>query len=187
MSSEKELEAFNRLFSYKEKFIRFAQSYVHDPALAEDYVIDALLYYWENRHKLDEDSNVPAYILTIVKHKCLDYLQHRKMREEVESRLLSDAQWELNTNIATLKAFEPYQIFTEETERLVRHALELLPERTREIFLMSRAQNLSHKEIAERLGISPKGVEFHIAKALKVLRAELKDYLPVFLYYLMLH
>lgn len=187
MSNEKELDDFNRLFSYKEKFIRFAQSYVHDSSIAEDFVIDSLLYYWENRHKLAEDSNVPAYVLTVLKHKCLDYLQHRKMREEVESRLLSDAQWELNTNIATLEAFEPYQIFTEETERLVEHALGLLPQRTREIFLMSRADNMSYKEIADRLGITTKGVEFHITKALKVLKAELKDYLPVFLYYLLLH
>ena len=53
-----------------------------------------------------------------------------------------------------------------------------MPEQTRRIFLMSRRENLSHREIAERLGITPKGVEFHITKANKHLRVLLKDYLP---------
>ena len=63
--------------------------------------------------------------------------------------------------------------------------LDLLPERTREIFIMSRIQNLPHKEIAEKLNISYKSVEFHITKALRELRIQLKDYLPFFIYFLL--
>lgn len=180
-----ELAAFNELFTtYKGKFIRFAQTYVRDTAVAEDYVIDSLLYYWENRHKLEGDVNVPAYVLTVLKHKCLNYLQHQSLHEEVMSSMLSHAQWELNTRIASLEACEPYELFVEEAQEIVKTTLAQLPQRTREIFVMSRMQNLSHKEIAEKLGITAKGVEFHISKALKELRIGLKDYLPVFLYLL---
>lgn len=178
-----ELTAFNELFTtYKGRFIRFAQNYVRDTAIAEDYVIDSLIYYWENRHKLEGDVNVPAYVLTVLKHKCLNYLQHQSLHQEVMNTMISHAQWELNTRIASLEACEPYELFAAEAQEIVKTTLARLPERTREIFIMSRMQNLSHKEIAEKLDITTKGVEFHIAKALKELRIGLKDYLPVFLY-----
>ncbi|MCD8079704.1 MAG: RNA polymerase sigma-70 factor [Bacteroides sp.] len=185
MSTRNELTAFNHLFSYKERFIRFAQTYVRDPDIAEDYVIDALLYYWENRNRLENESNIPAYVLTIIKHKCLNYLEHKKLQEEVKDKLIAHAQWELSTRISTLEACEPYEIFTSEAEQLVERALAKLPERTRQIFLMNRMQNISQKEIAQHMNMSVKGVEFHISKALKELRIELKDYLPLFLFYFM--
>ena len=86
--------------------------------------------------------------------------------------------------IATLEACEPYEIAAE-AQKIVNDTLDLLPERTREIFIMSRIQNLPHKEIAEKLNISYKSVEFHITKALRELRIQLKDYLPFFIYFLL--
>lgn len=180
---DSELAAFNELFTnYKGRFIRFSKTYVRDTAIAEDYVMDSFIYYWENRHKLEDNVNVPAYVLTIIKHKCLNYLQHQRLHEEVVNQMASHAQWELNTRIASLEACEPYELFASEAQEIVKNTLKRLPERTREIFIMSRMRNLSHNEIAEKLHITAKGVEFHIAKALKKLRAELKDYLPVFFY-----
>lgn len=183
MEKNSELAAFNKLFSdYKERFVRFAYTYVREMPVAEDFVIDSLVYYWENRHRLEESTNVPAYVLTTLRHKCLNYLQHVRLREEFAENKVSYAQWELKIRIATLEACEPYELFTAEAEEIVNRTLESLPERTRQIFIMSRMQNLSYQEIAQQLGITSKGVEFHIAKALKELRISLKDYLPVFLY-----
>lgn len=177
-----ELATFNELFTnYRERFIRFAETYVHDRAVAEDYVMDSFLYYWENRNKLEDNVNAPAYVLTIIKHKCLNYLQHQSLHQEFVNHTVSHAQWELNTRITSLEACEPYELFASEAQEIVKTTLERLPERTREIFIMSRMRNLSHREIAEEFHISTKGVEFHIAKALKKLRAELKDYL-LFIY-----
>mgnify|MGYP000017756353 FL=1 len=183
MNKTSELAAFNKLFSdYKERFVRFAYTYVRDQAVAEDFVIDSLIYYWENRHRLDENTNVPAYVLTTIKHKCLNYLQHIRLHEEVAENMVNHAQWELQTRIATLQACEPYELFTAEAEEIVNRTLESLPERTRQIFIMSRMQNMTYQEIASQLDITAKGVEFHIAKALKELRISLKDYMPVFIY-----
>ena len=71
MENTTDLKAFNQLFTdYQGRFIRFANTYVRDIAVAEDFTIEALMYYWENRHSLEKDSNVPAYILTIIKNKC---------------------------------------------------------------------------------------------------------------------
>lgn len=185
MESTVELKSFNQLFTdYQGRFIRFANTYVRDIAVAEDFTIEALMYYWENRHTLETDSNAPAYILTIIKNKCLNYLQHLQVRDEVSEFLQNHATWELNTRISSLEACDPKELFTIEAEEIVNKTLASLPKQTRQIFMMSRYENKSHKEIAENLGITTKGVEYHISKALKALHVNLKDYFPLlfFLY-----
>ena len=64
--------------------------------MAEDITVDSLIYYWENREKLASDSNVPAYILTVIKHKCLNYLQRLRRHEEAIEYLKDCDTWELN-------------------------------------------------------------------------------------------
>ncbi|MDH6306456.1 RNA polymerase sigma-70 factor (ECF subfamily) [Parabacteroides sp. PH5-13] len=178
-----DLNAFNQLFTdYQGRFIRFANTYVRDLAVAEDFTMEALMYYWENRHSIKQDSNIPAYILTTIKHKCLNYLQHLQIREQAAGTIKDHAAWELQTRISTLEACDPDELFSAEAMEIVRNTLKAMSERTREIFVMSRYQNKTYKEIASRLHITEKGVEFHISKALKLLRHHLKDYLPVFVY-----
>jgi RNA polymerase sigma-70 factor (ECF subfamily) len=184
-NTSEELKTFNQLFTtYKERFIRFAYTYVRDLSIAEDFTIESFMYYWENRKTVDTCSNPPAYILTTLKHKCLNHLQSLQVHQDVSEKLRQQALWELGIRIQSLEACEPYELFTEEIQKIVNQSLNNLPERTREIFLLSRKNNYSHKEIAEKLALSTKSVEFHISKALKVLRENLKDYLPViaFLY-----
>ena len=187
MEYSADLKAFNQLFAdYQGRFIRFANMYVRDIAVAEDFTIEALMQYWENRQSLKADSNIPAYILTIIKRKCLNYLQHIQVREDVGEQLKNHAEWELNTRISTLEACNPEELFTAEAQEIVNKTLASLPKQTRRIFIMSRYENKSHKEIAEALNLTTKGVEYHIAQALKKLHANLKDYIPLlaFLTYL---
>ena len=166
-----DLRQFNDFFSEcRQGFICFAHTYVHDEMVAEDIVMEAFMYYWNNRENLPEGANPQAYVLTVIKHRCIDHLRHEQVSQDVHG--------ELSTRIASLEDFEPSDLFTDEIRHLVARALTALPEQTRRVFLMSRRENLSHREIAERLGITVKGVEFHITKANKQLRALLKDYLP---------
>ncbi|WP_459188292.1 RNA polymerase sigma-70 factor [Parabacteroides sp. APC149_11_2_Y6] len=180
MKRTSEIISFNQLFTeYKNRFVYFANTYVSDNMIAEDIVIESLMYYWENRDKLTSGSNVPAYILTVIKHKCLNYLQRLRTLEEIVEYLKDCDTWELNLRIATLEACNPQKLFSDELQVLVDKTLKTLPEQTRDIFLRSRYHNQSHKKIAEALGFSTKTVEFHITKALKVLRIALKDYSPL--------
>ena len=95
MEYSADLKAFNQLFAdYQGRFIRFANIYVRDIAVAEDFTIEALMQYWENRNTLKADSNVPAYILTIIKNKCINYLQHIQVREDASEHLKNHAEWE---------------------------------------------------------------------------------------------
>lgn len=177
----KHIEIVNDIFRDKSRFIRFAWSYVADYDTAEDIVMDSFVYFWEHRFGLDTGGNLSAYLLTIVKHKCLDFLRHRQIGQKVRTEMEDDAQWELNMRIATLEAFDPYRIFDSEFQEAVRTALSKLPARTKRIFCMSRIDNKSYREIAEDVGMSQKTVEFHMSKALKILRKELKDFFVLFL------
>ena len=70
MENLSEIKEFNKLFSnYQGIFIRFANTYIQDEDTAEDIVIDSLIYYWENRNSLTSNSNIPAYIMEVVKKK----------------------------------------------------------------------------------------------------------------------
>ena len=87
---------------------------------------------------------------------------------------------ELNIRISTLEACDPEEIFSHEIRTIIHNTLQSMPAQTRRIFEMSRFENKTVKEIAEETNITAKGVEYHITKALKVLRINLKDYLPLF-------
>ncbi len=182
------LKEFNRFFTdYQQRFVHFACTYVHDEAMAEDFVIESMMYYWENRDRLPADTNVPAYVLTAIKHRCIDYLRSLQLRNEVSDELSRLAAWELSTRLVSLEEFEPGEVFTQEIQDIVDATLNTLSEQTRSVFIMSRYENKSHKEIAELLGISVKGVEFHISKAIKMLRVALKDYLSASLLLFLFH
>ena len=182
-----DLALFNQFFAdYQQRYIRFAVSYIREVTIAEDIVIDSMMYYWENRAKLPPDANIPAYVLTIVKNKCLNYLKHVQVQQDAFAEMTEQAQWELNTRISTLEACEPDELFNHEVQNIVGAVLSKLPKNTRKVFTLSRYENKSHKEIAAELNISTKGVEFHITKVNRLLRQAFKDYLLYFLYWFFL-
>lgn len=174
-----QIEIFNDVFAQRDKFIRFAYYYVYDRPAAEDIVMDSFVYWWENRESLRDESNIPAYILTVVKHKCLDFLKLKRIHADTHSKMLDDAVWEINMAISSLEAFDPYKIMAGELKAAVDGALAKLPGKTRRVFLMSRMEEMTYAEISEREKISVKVVEYHISKALRHLRSELSDLLPL--------
>ncbi|MDR2120869.1 MAG: RNA polymerase sigma-70 factor [Tannerella sp.] len=183
MDTANKLQLFNRLYAdYQKRFVRFACTYVRDLAVAEDITADAFVHYWEHIDSLAPDISAPAYILGIIRNKSLTYLQREQVREVVEEKLRNHAEWELRTRVEMLEACNPEALFTAEIQAIVDRTLALLPEQTRRIFMMSRYRNMSHKEIAAQSDMTVKGVEFHISKALKLLKVNLKDYLFAFLY-----
>lgn len=161
----------------QEKFLSFAYSYLRDKEEAEDVLMESMITLWENRGRWEKDSNLHALLLTIVKNKSLNLLEHRQIRLRVEEDINTHGQRELNLRISTLKDCEPDRIFNSEIQHIVHKALEEMPAQSRAIFMLSRYQNLPNRQIAEQLNISLKTVEAHITKTLRILRCELKDYL----------
>lgn len=182
-----DIENFNKLFSeYYPRFVRFASGYVKELATAEDFVVESFSAYWQNRTNLSDNSKPQAYILTSIKNKCLNHLQHIQVRQRAEKEINEHTQWLLNTRISTLQACDPNILFSKEIQQIVDDTLARLPEKTRQIFALSRGQGYSYKQIAEEMGLSVKAVEFHVSKALEQLRIALKDfiYLMPFLLFL---
>ncbi len=172
------MNLFSRFFQEnQEKFLAFAYSYLRDKEEAEDVLMESMIALWENRERWEQNSNLHALLLTIIKNKSLNILEHRQIRMRAEEDINSHGQRELDLRISTLKACEPDQIFNAEIQHIVHKVLEDMPAQSRQIFILSRYQNLPNKQIAEQLNISLKTVEAHITKALRVLRLELKDYL----------
>ncbi len=174
-----QIEKFNDIYvRHYGKTCRFARLYVRDDQAAEDIATESLIKLWETMKK-ETVENPLALLLTILKHKSLDYL---KKQISIEKALEAMAEWqerELSIRISTLEACNPENIFSEEIQSILTKTLEELPLQTRRVFMMSRFEQKSGKEIAEELGITVKGVDYHIAKALKALRISLKDYLPL--------
>jgi RNA polymerase sigma-70 factor (ECF subfamily) len=172
---------FNELYlGYKHKFIQIARSYLQDEAASEDIVTDSFVYYWENRGNLELDTPPQAYILGIVKNKCLMYLRsqgtHRKATEAIQNYL----KWELRQNIDMLEDFESTkQLFTKEVEAIFRTQVKKLPETARKVFTSSRDEHLTYQEIAAKHNMTQRQVVREMSHALASLRKSLKDYLPM--------
>lgn len=186
MHNTNNIASFNKLFNnHYYQFVRFAVGYLRDEAKAQDFVSDAFSIYWEKQSSLPTDTNAPAYILTIVRNNCLNFLHHKKIKLKAAQEITEHAQWVLNTSINTLEACDPEDIFSQEIEQIITNTINTLPHKTKQIFTLSRFDNLSHREIAQQLNLSEKSIEYHITKALQQLRLYLKDFvtiaLPLFL------
>lgn len=169
---------FEKLFNqYRESFILFANSYIRDMIAAEDIYVEAMMNYWEKRSNLPPETNIPAYILMSVKNKALNYLRHLNIKAEAEEHFINHSLRELNFRISSLESCDPSELFSNEISEIIEDALKKLPEQTCIIFKKSRFDSKSNREIAVEESLTIKAVEYHITKALKVLRNELKDYM----------
>lgn len=170
--------------AYYLRFVRYAYYYVNDLPTAEDMTHDALLYYWENKHKLPADTDVLGYILQSVKHKCLNHLKHLQVEIEYSRNRTELHDWEIATRIQTLEDSSYSTIFSKDIMDLVMKALDELPEQTRQIFVLNRLDNQPRKDIARQLGVSQQKIDYHINKANAHLLHRLKDYIPLLVLFL---
>ena len=160
------------------KAFLFAKSYVHDYCAAEDIASESLFALWKILKKNDIHDPL-ALLFSIIKNKSIDYLRHEVIRQQALAVISEVGLRELRTRIASLEACDPEGIYSEDIKEIVKNTLQSLPEKTREIFIMSRLRNISKKEISDIFKITLKGVDYHLAKALKCLRSNLKDYLSI--------
>lgn len=181
--------SFNEIYtSYFRRSYLFAKSYVHDDLAAEDIASESLIKLWQRvKEQPMEESDLLPFLLTILKNKALDYLRHEEVKLAAMENMAEWQRQELAYRQMSLEACNPDSIFSEEIQTLIRETMDRLSPQTREVFRLSRFENKSNREIAEALGISVKGVEYHISKALQLFRVSLKDYLPLFYFFFYFH
>lgn len=171
---------FGRMFSaWRNRFEAIACRYVRSAAVAEDLVSDSFMSFWENRGRIPADTNLQAYIMIIVRNKCLDWLRAQSLHMKIEQEVYEFRRRVVAADIRSLQAFNPESIFSDEVVAIVRQSLERLPELTRGVFIARRFEEMSYKEIAEKFDITVRRVEFELDKVMKHLRVALKDYLPL--------
>ena len=139
---------------------------------AEEIVEDSLLWIWENRETLVIESSLNSYLFKMVYRRALNKLAHIDATQRADTRFYEEMQ-------EMLQDTDYYQM--EELAKRIEDAVAALPESYREAFVMHRFRDMSYKEIAETLGVSPKTIDYRIQQALKQLRVDLKDYLPLLL------
>jgi RNA polymerase sigma-70 factor (ECF subfamily) len=178
--TEGDSNAFSVVYKdYYRRLFAFANSYLHNEFLSGNIVQDAFMALWENRQKLTPDTNLPSYLLTIIKNNSLNHLNHLKTKLKAEENIQKHYLKQLEIKCFTLSACDPELLFKSDVEEIINKTLSSMPEKTRETIELSRNFGLSNKEIAQKLGITVKGVEFHITKALKIFRKNLIDYLSI--------
>lgn len=171
--------SFNDIYSmYYRKSFLFVKSYVHDEMAAEDIVTDSIIRLWE-RMKKEPVEQIRPFLFSILKNRSLDYLKHQVVKRSVHDHITDALNRELEIRSNSLEESDPREIFSTEVHEIIEQTLNALPSRTREIFILSRFEDKSHKEIAELYNITIKGVDYHIMQSAKELKLALKDYLPL--------
>lgn len=166
---------FDKIYvMYFSRMRRFAKEYVLFDEDAENIVQDVFLLLWEKRDVLDIQVSLISYIFALVKNRCLDYLRHNIVADEFKQ--------ELSLKLSSLEQLNNSFSSDEDIERILVSAIDKLPERCRVIFIKSRVDGKKYREIASELNLSINTVENQMAIALKKLRTELKDYLPLLLF-----
>jgi len=162
---------------YFPKLVRFCQAYLLSPEEAENLVQDIFLYLWEHSELLDTLNNKNAFFFAMAKNRCIDYLRKQTQIQDRQHPLSELEEKELKLNLYSLQAFDESKISETEIEDIVQNAINSLPERCREIFILSRIQGLRHKQIAKKLNITVNTIESQIAIALRKLKHELRHYI----------
>ena len=168
--------AYRTLFDlFYQPLCVYARRYVDEHEAIEDFVQNVFVMLWENRKDLKIESSVRNYLLVSVKNQCLNYLKHEGYKQSYIEVYLSKSSNAGN--------YDELYLLTE-LQELLNEALSKLPETYRIIFEMSKLENKSNIEIAETLQIPLRSVERYKAKVMEALKKDLKDYLPLLLFFL---
>ena len=169
---EGDITAFEMFFkTYYQPLCNYAYTFIQDRDEAEEIVQSAFLSVWEKRDTLDIKTSLKSYLYTMVRNTSLNVIKHEKIKQKYvgEAMAVEDRSHE---GVAQA-------VLSSELEDRIQMAMGVLPEQCRLVFKLSRFEELKYAEIAEQLDISIKTVENHMGKALKIMREQLKDYLPL--------
>ncbi len=161
--------AFDKIFNcYYQNLCLFANSIVHDEDAAQGLVQQVFINLWETRTSLNHIQRLSPYLTTMVKNTCFNHIKREKRNINMPDVSSSSRSENTTENQVNINDFEEHLII----------ALTSLPIRCKMAFEYSRFENLTNREIAQKMEITVKGVEALIGRALKLLRISLAEYLP---------
>ncbi len=162
-------DAFCELYaSYKNRLIYFAMRFLKSREYAEDVFQDAFTIIWQGRRFINPDASFSSYLYTIVRNRILNQLRDLDNQDRLKEQILAHA--------VDYTEETKQQIMADDLRHLIACAMQQLTARQREIFKMSREEQMSHREIADALGISVNTVQEHISTSLRILRMYLEKH-----------
>ncbi len=169
---EGDKKAFDTFFlRYYPVLCAYATSFVREDE-AEETIQDIMVWIWENRENIEIESSLSKYLFRAVRNKCVNHITKKRLHEHIHTAIAGRLYSQFE---------DPDFYIVEELTQKIEEALGKLPETYRKAFVMNRMENKTYNEIAVILGVSAKTVDYRIQQALKNLRMELKDYLPLLL------
>ena len=158
--------SLEKLFNhYYPRLFNFSKSILKLEDGIDDILQEVFVKIWKNRKNISSAATFNSYIFIITRNLLLNELRRQlsfqNTKEEVKRLSLAN-EYSLSEQIDYQELKEKIDAFVEE-----------LPDRQKEVFLLSRSEGLSHKEIAEKLGIKPKTVEYHITLAVRCLKEKI--------------
>jgi RNA polymerase sigma-70 factor (family 1) len=165
--------AFTEIYNRHWKFL-FSAAYnaLRHKEDSLDICQSVFMWVWENHKSITITTNLQSYLYTAIKYKVANLIRQGKVRES----LLDDVM------VSEIRMDEKQELEIKELKHFINQLVNELPDKCRDVFLLSREEHLSHKQIAERLGISEKTVDDHITRALKKLRDPLGKMASIFLF-----
>lgn len=170
-----DLEAFEELYrQYYVYLCLIARHIAGNPSDAEEIVSDVFIRLWKNRERTEITFSIKAYLVKAVYNTSFNYIEQKKaiqtLPDSIDTSDFKLLAWESDYPLG--------QLYEQDIRNILEHSISSLPEGCREIFLLSRNDNLKYREIALKLGISVNTVKTQLRIALSRLRQDLKDYLP---------
>ncbi len=175
MNRREQIELLEKLFrQFQPMMISFAHNYVRSGEDAKGIVQEVFMSVWNNREHLRLDGNLKSYLFTATKNKCLNFLEKRKLKTISLDTSAGDFAPESRIPANIPDSAEVME--AEELRAVIFDEIHKLPPKCREIFVFSREEGLSYKEISEKLGVSTKTVENQIGIALKRVRKRVESF-----------
>jgi len=161
--TEKDFERiYNSLWS---KLYNVAYSYFRDRTTAQEVTQDVFVNFWLKSDSLGEIHDLEAYLLRSIKNKIYDQFEKIHSKEKLEKNIVLRSTDRTENTSEAIEYLETWQLLNQEIDRL--------PVTTKTVFRLSRFDRYTNEEIAGRLRLSGKAVEYHITRALKRLRLRL--------------
>jgi RNA polymerase sigma-70 factor (family 1) len=167
-------DAFDLLYyRYRNKLVAIAYNRLKSKEVAEELVQDVFTDIWQKRFSLQLRNKLSSYLCTAIKYTVLDHIRKQKNNDKYIAEMLKTVD---NASPSIEEV-----LYVDELDYHLNKSIDSLPEKCREVFILSRFEDYSVREIAEKLNISPDTAKYHIAQALKKLRVNLKHIYNFFL------